>query len=110
MVALIHRRQLGAPIRREFQDRIRALAKEAQVAGDSCYHKLLVATVYFGKLWANDNGSRVAWELDEAIEECADDDLRKRVQWLETALEDARFGTRRDNWSFVEFESRNPSP
>lgn len=110
MVALIHRRQLGAPIRRELQDRIKALAKEAEEADDTCYHRLSGATVYFGSLWTNDKGSRVAWELEEAVDECDDDDLRKRIRWLETALEDARFGARRGNWSFMGFESENPPP
>ncbi len=106
--ALIDRRQLGASIRREFYDRIKALAKEAEEAGDTCDHKLSAAIVYFGNLWGRGGAYRVGASLRDAIDMCDDDDLKRRIQWLEDALDDARHGPERANWSFGLFTASRP--
>ncbi len=101
--ALIDRRQLGASIRHEFEGRIKALPREAKEAGDPCDYKLSGATVYFGNLWNRSGAYRVEASLDEAVDTCDDADLRKRIKWLAEALDDARHGPKRGNWSFAVF-------
>ncbi len=101
--ALIDRRQRGASIRQEFRDRIAALAREAEEAGDPCDYKLSGTTVYFADLWNRSGAYRVEASLDEAVDICDDADLRKRIRWLAEALDDARHGPKRENWSFGVF-------